>query len=295
MISARKSAFPMNESTYAFDASESDFAERVVAASHTVPVVVDFWAPWCGPCKTLKPILERLAAEYGGRFLLARVNSDEAPELSSGYQVRSIPSVKAFVGGRIVDEFVGVLPEAALRQFLDRLQPSPAELMRNEARKLAAGEAFADAIALLHKAVAEDPRHESARLDLAELLVRQRDFGAAETVLDHLFVDEVERAQALRATLSLASAGGDIEALRAAVDRDDSDPAAHLAFGRALAANGDHAGALEQLLASVRLDHRLDDQLARRTMLQLFDLLATDPAHDELVREYRRSLASALN
>ncbi|HEY5764253.1 MAG TPA: tetratricopeptide repeat protein [Rhodocyclaceae bacterium] len=285
----------MNEAANAFDATELDFEERVVAASHAVPIVVDFWAPWCGPCTTLKPILERLASEYGGRFRLARVNSDEAPSLAARYQVRSIPSVKAFVSGRIVDEFVGVLPEAAIRQFLDRLQPTPAELMRNEARELAARESFAEAIALLQQALADDPRHEGTRLDLAELHVRQRDFAMAETVLDHVFVDEADRAQALRATLSLASASGDLASLRAAVARDETDAAARLALGRALAADGDYPGALEQLLASVRLDRALDDQLARRTVLQLFDLLASDPARDDLVREYRRALASALN
>jgi putative thioredoxin len=282
-------------STHAFDAGESDFETRVVAASHEVPVVVDFWAPWCGPCKALKPILEKLAAEYDGRFMLARVNSDEAPNLAARYQVRSIPSVKAFVDGQIVDEFVGVLPEPALRQFLDRLQPSPSELLRRDAQALAAQGQPAQAVDRLRQALADDPGHEAARLDLVELLIDSGSYMEAESLLDHVFVDAVDRAQAVRATLSLASAGGDLAALRGAVEQRPDDPAARIALGRALAASGDYRGALDELLTAVRIDRSYDDQQARRSILQLFDLLSTDATHDELVRAYRRALASVLN
>jgi putative thioredoxin len=117
----------------AIDVSVADFDDKVLAASRAVPVVVDFWAPWCQPCRILKPILEKLAAEFGGRFILAKVNSDENQELSMRYGVRGIPAVKAFVNGEPVDEFTGALPEGQVREFIERLIPSPAEPPRAQA------------------------------------------------------------------------------------------------------------------------------------------------------------------
>ncbi len=120
------------------DVSQADFEEKVVAASSKQPVVIDFWAPWCAPCKVLKPILEKLAAEYDGKFKLAKVNSDENPEIAARYAVRGIPSVKAMVDGKIVNEFTGALPESAVRDWLDKIIPSPAEALRREAQQMAA-------------------------------------------------------------------------------------------------------------------------------------------------------------
>ena len=115
------------------DVNLADFQVAVLDESRTRPVVVDFWAPWCGPCKSLKPILEKLAAEYGGKFRLAKVNADDNQALSQQYGVRGIPAVKAFVNGEMVDEFSGALPEAEVRAFLDRLVPGPAEDLRAQA------------------------------------------------------------------------------------------------------------------------------------------------------------------
>jgi putative thioredoxin len=285
----------MEPSEFAFDVGEADFDRKVLEVSRQVPVVVDFWAPWCGPCRTLKPLLEKLAAEYGGRFLLARVNSDEAPALSRRYQVRSIPSVKAFVGGRVVDEFVGALPEGAVREFLDRLQPSPADRLHAAAGELVQLGRRSEAIALLQQAMAADPGHEESRLALAELQWLDGNPDAASTTLEYPFADASDRVQALRAKIALAAAAGDEGVLRQAVAAQPGSPAARLALGRALAARGAYDEALAELLESVRLDRQLDDQLARRTILQLFDLLAADPQHDDLVRSYRRALATALN
>lgn len=285
----------MESSEFAYDVGAADFDEKVVAASHRVPVVVDFWAPWCGPCRALKPILEKLADECAGRFLLARLNSDEAPHLSRRYQVRSIPSVKAFRDGVVIDEFVGALPESAVREFLDRLQPQPADLLRSEAAAHQAAGDTAAAQRVLLDALQIAPRHEGVRLDLATLQLASGNLDSAATTLDYEFSDEESRAQTLRARLSVARDAGDAASLAAAVSARPQDPAARIALAKALAAGQDYRRALAELLVAVRLDRNYADQLARRTMLQLFDLLADEPGADETVREYRRALSAALN
>ena len=130
-------------SQFAFDVSLAEFETQVLHPSETVPVVVDFWAPWCEPCKTLKPLLEKLAEEYAGRFLLAMVNADENPELSQHFGVRSIPTVKVLFQGQLVDEFTGVLPEGQIREFLDRFAlPAVGGNLREEAAAFVAAGQF---------------------------------------------------------------------------------------------------------------------------------------------------------
>src|SRR5512143_1403184 len=151
-------------SEHALDVGLADFNQNVLEASKQRPVVVDFWAPWCGPCKSLKPILEKLAAEYGGKFLLAKINSDENQELAARYAVRGIPSVKAFVDGEVVDEFSGALPEGEVRTFLDRLVPSPADELRQHAAAARMAGDIAGALKVLGEASKIDPAHIGVRL-----------------------------------------------------------------------------------------------------------------------------------
>ena len=286
-------------SQFAFDVGSADFQEKVVDASQRVPVLVDFWAEWCAPCRALKPILEKLAAEYGGRVLLAKVNSDRNPDLAQRYGVRGIPNVKAFVGGRLVNDFKGALPEAQVRAFIDGLMPSPAEPFRLAAREARAQGDTNVALSLLKDAVAADPGDEASQLDLAELHIETGDLEAARALLDALDhrARAVERHHALQARLKLAAAGGgaDVAALKARVESDAKDLDARLQLAHALALAQDYRPALEHLLAIVRADRKWNDEAARKAMLDLFKLLAADPIQEELVREFRIALARTLN
>lgn len=282
---------------FAIDVNVKDFEQKVITASRRVPVIVDFWAPWCGPCRVLGPILEKLAAEYQGRFILAKVNSDENQELAMRYGVRGIPSVKAFVDGAPADEFTGALPESAVREFIENLLPSPAEPLRQEALAANARGDTAAAQKLLAHAVQLDPRNEAARLDLVELLLSAGDLEEARRLLDELGdrVRETARADALHARMTLVAGSGsqaDEQELQARIATDPADLAARLELANLLAVREDYRPALEQLLEIVRRDRGFGDDAGRKTMLTLFNLLGSD---HELVHEFRRELAAALN
>ncbi|MBK8761833.1 MAG: tetratricopeptide repeat protein [Sulfuritalea sp.] len=286
-------------SPHAFDVSTAEFQEKVVAASQHVPVLVDFWAEWCAPCRQLKPVLEKLAAEYGGRFLLAKVNSDQNQELAGRCGVRGIPNVKAFVGGHLVDEFTGALPEAQVRAFIDKLLPSPAEPLRVAAQEARASGEIELALSLLDDASQADPANETVQLDMAEIRIDAGQLDAARALLDALEhkARDASRHKALQARLKLVAAGGgaDAAALQARIAANGDDPDARLQLANALALSGDYRPALEHLLAIVRRDRKWQDEAARKAMLDLFTLLGGDAQFDDLVREFRIALARTLN
>ena len=286
-------------SPHAFDVSTAEFQEKVVAASQHVPVLVDFWAEWCAPCRQLKPVLEKLAAEYGGRFLLAKVNSDQNQELAGHCGVRGIPNVKAFVGGHLVDEFTGALPEAQVRAFIEKLLPSPAEPLRVAAQEARASGETGLALSLLDDARQADPGNETVQLDMAEIRIDAGQLDAARALLDALEhkARDASRLKALQARLKLVAAGGgaDTAALEARVAANGDDFDARLQLANALALSGDYRPALEHLLAIVRRDRKWQDEAARKAMLDLFTLLGGDAQFDDLVREFRIALARTLN
>ena len=284
------------------DVTVADFDEKVLAASRQVPVIVDFWAPWCQPCRILKPILEKLAAEFGGKFILAKVNSDENQELGQRYGVRGIPAVKAFRDGQLVDEFTGALPEAQIREFLGRLIPSPAEPVRLEALAMAEAGQLEEAIKRMAEAINLDPASDTAYLDFIELsLVRNTDDSLAEArellgivanrARDHARVDALQA----RLKLALSGSGVDVASLEARLAQDANDLDARLQLSNALALQQDYRGALGQLLEIVRRDRKWNEEAGRKAMLNLFTLLGSQPQHDDLVREFRIALSRTLN
>ncbi|HEY6095587.1 MAG TPA: thioredoxin [Gallionellaceae bacterium] len=283
---------------YSQDVTQANFDELVVKASYKQPVVIDFWAPWCAPCKVLKPILEKLAAEYGGKFVLAKVNSDENPELSARYAVRSIPSVKAMVNGNIVDEFAGALPESAVREWLDKLIPSPAEELRRAAQSQLAAGNMAGALQQLAQASALDPKNEWVRVDAAEIMLLQGEMAEAKRLLDSLHNPDVvkdARVMQLQAQARLAemAASGESEAsLSAAIAANGNDLEARLKLANLLIASQRPAEGMDQLLEIVQRDRSFRDDIGRKTLLDVFNLLG---GQGELVATYRRKLASALN
>jgi len=287
----------MNKSS--LDVGVADFQINVIDASRHTPVLVDFWAEWCAPCRILKPVLEKLAVEYNGRFILAKVDSDRHQELTARYGVRSIPSVKAFQNGEMVKEFTGALPEAQIRAFIDSLMPSPAEPFRIAALEARAKGEPEVACALLVDAAQLDPANETVQLDLAEIHLDLRNMDAARTILDtheHMPRDP-DRVRALQARLKLATAGtgADPAALKARIEADAGDLEARLQLATALALAHDYRAALEQLLEIVQRERKWQEEAARKAMLDLFTLLGSDQQHGDLVREFRIRLARTLN
>ncbi|MBT9539557.1 co-chaperone YbbN [Thiobacillus sp.] len=274
------------------DINLPDFQVAVLDESRTRPVVVDFWAPWCGPCKSLKPILEKLAAEYGGKFRLAKVNADDNQALSQQYGVRGIPAVKAFVNGEMVDEFSGALPEAEVRAFLDRLIPGPADELRAQAAVARAAGDPGAALQLLADASRLSPDDVGIRLDAAEIMLDLREAEEAQRLIGNVADDADPRVPHLKARLQfLGAAGADEMALQARIAADANDLEARLALAKLAIAGQRYEDGMEQLLEIVRRDRGFQDDVGRTTLLTVFDLLGGG----ELVSRYRRLLASVLN
>ena len=288
---------PIKTEMHAVNVDARNFNQEVLEASKQVPVVIDFWAPWCGPCKVLKPMLEKLAADYGGKFKLVKINSDESVDLAREFNVRSIPDVRAIRNGKQVGSFVGALPLPQLRAFIDKLIPSPSESERDRAAGLRAAGDPAAAVVALRSALALDPAYDLARIDLVETLIEQRELEDVEALLDAIQpnIDWDDRVETLRQGLAFARSGqtgpGSDE-LKARISARPEDLESRLKLANLYAGARNYREAMEELIEIVRRKRDYRDGAARKQLLAIFSLAADAP---DLVSEYRRKLASTLN
>jgi putative thioredoxin len=283
----------MSELPHVFDATTETFEAEVLRKSLEVPVLVDFWATWCGPCKTLGPILEKLAGEYNGAFVLAKVDVDKEQQIAAAFQIRSVPTVFLVKEGQLVDGFPGALPEGQLREFLAShgIQPAAAPEAPVEAAPL---DPQAQ-VAALREAIGAEPDKDELKLDLVLALLKTGDAAEAERLLDALPANLAtdDRAVTARARLGFAAALKDApspEALRAAVQANPDDlRALHLLGVHALVA-GDSEQALEHFLDMLKRDRAYEDGLARKSLIDAFRVIEDEA----LVGQYRRKMSSLL-
>ena len=284
----------MAVSAHVIDANEKTFEARVLQESRTRPVVVDFWAPWCGPCRTLGPILEKLAQQGGGAWLLVKVNTDESPRLSTTYQIQGIPAVKAFRDGVVRAEFVGALPEGRVRAWLEELVPGAAEALVAQADEAARAGRTEDAEADYERALDEKPRMLGALLGTARIAATRGDTAAAERQLGLILAnDEAGATKAIaQIRFSLQAFGvGCVAANQERTRLAPDDLAAHIDLAIAQGAEGLMRGAMDTLLTVIGKDKKDFRQRARELLLMLFEV---EGNHAELTEEMRGKLARIL-
>jgi putative thioredoxin len=274
-----------------------NFQQEVIDASMQVPVLVDFWADWCGPCKQLSPLLEKLEAQYAGRVKLVTVDTEAQPQLAQHFQIKSLPTVYAFVNGQPVDQFQGLLPEGQIKAFIDKLMPNPADLEFEQAIQLIEQGKIDDAIAPLKKAIALDPAFDEARMTYAQVLLQKDEPAAALEQLDALSTAAkadpnatqiVQAAQAMQAERRLPP----LPSVEARIAANPKDLTARIEMAQHCIAHKAWEEACEQLIEIVVTDRGFQEDIGRKTMIEVFKLAEAQPA---LVSAWRRKLSSALN
>lgn len=297
------------------DITLDNFQTELVEASLATPVLLDIWAEWCGPCKQLGPVLEKLEVEYGGRFILAKLDADKVPQISSQlsqmFGVRSIPFCVMFSGGQPVDGFVGALPADKIREFLDKHVPGADELAAQQEEE-AAQEALAEgdtdgALEKLQHAVATDPSNDDARFDYVKLLLQMGRTDDAKVA----FAPVIDRRSLVRRFDSLqrwmdaldAAEGADIAALDARIAANRRDFDARYARAQALIAQQQWTEAMDELLEILMRDRSWNEELARKTYIAILDVIEPPkpkvaegqiPPDDPVVATYRRRLSSVI-
>jgi putative thioredoxin len=269
------------------DVTMATFEQEVIAASMTTPVLVDFWAPWCGPCKSLGPILEKVERDYEGRFKLVKINSDNEQQLAGAFGIRSIPTCVLLIGGRPVDGFAGALPEGRIKEFLDKHLPSPDELQAQvdaeQAQELMDEGDLQSAIDKLAAALEADPANDDARFDYIKLLIGVGQLPQAQAALAPALarIPVALRFEALKqwlAALQFVSTdprgAWSLEQFDAAIAQNKRDFDTRLAKARLLMAAGQWTEAMDELLEIIMRDKKWADELPRKTLVAILELLS---------------------
>ena len=289
---------PMTHATtpHVFDATAATFEDTVIRTSLETPVLVDFWAPWCEPCKTLGPLLEKLAAEYNGAFLLARVDVDQEHELAEAFQIRSVPTVMLVKGGQLIDGFPGVLPEGQVKEFLTHHGIAPAELVEDAIIEVDALPVDPHAeVMRLRKAIEAEPDTAGLKLELALALLQTGSSGEAEQLLDGLPAnlatdDRTIKARAQLGFAALLKDAPPAAVLEAAIAADPTDLRARHLLGVRHLLSGDAEAGLIQFIEMLQRDRTYENGLARKTLINAFRVLEDE----DLVSRYRRKMSSLL-
>ncbi len=287
----------MSDSPYVLDVNSDSFSQIVLENSRRFPVLVEFWADWCAPCRALTPVLEKLADEFGGQFLVAKVNTEEQQGLAAEFQIRSLPTVKLFRNGEVMDEFMGALPESAIREFIDSYGERASDKLREQAAASHRAGDSEHAVTLLQTAVGEDPTNYRLHRDLLQILLETRRFAEAEQLLRTLPANQQTSPEFTgmrnRLQFGVAAEGApDAQELAQKIQAEPANSEARYQLGAIHVLAGEYESALEQLLEIMRRDRTFRDDAARKGMIAIFELLdGTGP----LVSRYRSLMSSALH
>jgi len=287
----------MSESPYIHNVSMQNFQNLVLEKSINKPVLVDFWADWCQPCQTIMPMLAKLAEEYGGKFELAKVNADEEQELAAHFGIKSLPTMKLFYQGQIVDERMGAVPESDVRAMIDKHIVSESDQLVQAAMMAYQQGHTAQALEVLNNVLAEDPDNAELKVTIAQMVYGEGDSESAVALLDSLDSEgsNLDAAIKLRAEIKLGEQLADLPDLGEIEQRLAQNPTdldALLQKSRHLTAQGDYDNAMECLLTIIRTDRSFEDDAGRTSLLELFDLLGGE--HPS-VQKYRRKLFTLLH
>lgn len=287
----------MSESAYIHNVGAQDFQALVIENSYKQPVLVDFWADWCEPCKSLAPVLAKLAEEYKGKFILAKVDTEKEQELAAHFGIKSLPTMKVIFNGQIAGERVGAVPEAEIRALIDPLIVTEADKIMDAAMAAQDEGRTQDALDLMNQALANDPANLELKINIAKLVMHQGDMKSASALLDSLNEEESKNEEAvkLRAKINMASQLEGLPSMEQIEQRladNPKDLEALLDKSHHLSASGLYAEAMEILIQIMIIDRQFQDDAGRKGLLALFDMLGGE--HTD-VQKYRRKLFTLLH